>query len=65
MLVLSCLESDFNASTGECAAPFYTNAPGLFAGWSPSVFATVIGGVLTLLAVAYIIRLVHKFAEQQ
>lgn len=27
-LVLACLAEDFNASTGQCAAPFYTHPPG-------------------------------------
>lgn len=65
MLVLSCLESDFNASTGECAAPFYTNAPGLFAGWSAGDFAEVTGAILVAMAIAFIIRLVIRWAEQQ
>lgn len=29
-LVLACKEVDFNATTGECAAPFYTYPPGAF-----------------------------------
>lgn len=29
-LVLACNEADFNASTGECAAPYYTYPPGAF-----------------------------------
>ena len=29
-LVLACKEVDYNATTGECAAPFYTYPPGAF-----------------------------------
>jgi hypothetical protein len=59
------MEVDFNASTGQCAAPFYTSSPGLFSGWSTGDFAQVSAAVLGMLAIAFIIQIVIRWAEKE
>ena len=63
-LVLSCLPQDYNATTGECAAPFYSYAPTSFPTLSIAD-AQVIGAALAyLLAVAWVCRTVARAVKE-
>lgn len=65
MLVQGCLEQDFDALTGECAAPFWTAPPGFFSGMTPDDLAAIVAAVLGAIAVVVVIRVLHRFAESQ
>ena len=63
-LVLSCLEADYNATTGECAAPFYSYAPSAFPTLSIADAQLIGLAIAYLLAVAWVIRMAKRAINQ-
>jgi len=63
MLVQGCEEANFDASTGTCSAPFWTEPPGVFSGWTSDEFRQVAGALLGAFAIAYIIHRLIKNAD--
>jgi len=62
-VVYVCNDADFDATAGTCAAPYWSQPPSVFSGWTGDDLASVAGAVLFMLAVAYVIRIVHKEAQ--
>lgn len=59
-LVLTCLPQDFNATTGECAAPFYSYAPSSWPSLSIAEAQQIGMAFAFLLAVAFTFKVVRR-----
>lgn len=63
-LVLSCLEADFDAATGQCAAPFYSYQPTAWPVLSIADAQEIGAALAFLLAIAWVFRRLRKFLDQ-
>lgn len=63
-LVLACEVVDYNATTGECAAPFYTEQTTVLPALSIEDAQLIGSAIAYLLAIAFVFRLLRKFLNQ-
>jgi hypothetical protein len=56
-LVLSCKVSDYDAATGVCAAPFYSNPPGVFPALTLEQGAVIAFGIVGVWTVGLVAKL--------
>ena len=59
-LQLYCKASDFDASTGTCAAPFYGPSQGLLPNLSAADGIAISAGIITCWGIGFIIKSARK-----
>lgn len=64
VLVQACLEADFNAETGTCAAPIWIPQPSMIPALTIADAQQISGAIALLFAVAFVFRLLRKFLNQ-
>ncbi|MGN7725122.1 hypothetical protein ACTJIL_04840 [Luteimonas sp. 22616] len=63
-LVLACDVADYNATTYECAAPYFTEQTTVLPALSIEDAQLIGAAVAYLLAIAFVFRLLRKFLQQ-
>ena len=64
-LVLACNVADFNATTGECAAPYYTQVPTFVPSLSAVQGAKIGFAIVLIWTLGLIARLVIRAGQQE
>lgn len=62
-LVLTCKVSDFDAATGQCAAPFYSFPPTIFPHLSAEDGATIAFAIVLTWTVGLVARLIIRTTQ--
>lgn len=64
-LVLTCRVADFDAGTGECSAPFFSNPPGAFPALTLEEGTTIAFSIVGVWVVGLIARLIIRAGRQE
>lgn len=64
-LVLACKEVDYDASTGVCAAPFYTYPPGAFPELTTEEGAQIAFAIVGVWTIGLIARLIIRAGQTE
>ena len=63
MKYAACANADIDPVTGECSALVWVDQPDGVSSFPPAeALAPIVGAILTCLAIAYVLKLVHQWA---
>jgi hypothetical protein len=67
MKIATCSDGNYDLVSGTCSLVVWSDPPppSVFSGWTTDAVGQVVGAILVTLAIAYIIRIIHRWVETQ